>query len=77
MVRDAGRDRGLLLFLGDAPYGRGPRAGWDDASILVMLHRLYDLGAAWYVEGHRAPQRLADLARRIEWLAGRLTDCER
>lgn len=61
-----------VLFLGDAPYGRGPQASWDHTAILAMQRRLYDLDAAWYVEGHRAPQRQADFGRRIERLAARL-----
>ncbi len=46
---------GNVLFLGDAVYGRGPRAAWDLVDLRQALAGFLDRGAAWYVEGHRPP----------------------
>jgi len=63
-----------ILVLGDATYGRGPRAARDFAALAAELERFLAPPAAYYVEGHRAPataqqfeERIAELRR----LAGR------
>lgn len=63
-----------VLFVADAPYGRGARTAWDEAAMLAMYRHLADFGAAWIIEGHRPPQRPADLARRIAKLAARISE---
>ena len=57
---------GNVLFVGDATYGRGPKATWDRRALAAAAQHFLDSGAEWIVEGHRAPSTAAAFAERFE-----------